>query len=56
MTRFVGVRMGVALRKPILIEWHKEETGEKKGDSQAKTLPSGAVDRTFDEGGYRFMR
>lgn len=36
MTRFIGVRMGVALRKPILVEWHKEETGEQKGDSQCK--------------------
>lgn len=38
MTRFVGVRMGVTLRRPILVEWHKEETGEKKSDSQCKRL------------------
>lgn len=41
MTRFVGVRMAVTLRKPILVEWHKEETGEKKGDSQCKSLFQG---------------
>lgn len=41
MTRFKGVRRVVTLRKPILVEWHKEEAGEKKGDSQCKRLFQG---------------
>ena len=41
MTRFIGVRVVGTLRKHILVEWHKEETGEKKGDSQCKRLFQG---------------